>query len=89
LESLDVETVKQLQPKTLRYAFAVPGDVVYVPFGALIVEKATKQNNLFIRALSMLVQPTDLLSCSVLATAFYPFLEQMQNDDVGWSVERC
>ena len=81
MESLDAETVTQLQPKTLRYAFAVPGDVVYIPFGTLVVEKATKQNNVFVRALSMLLQTPNLLSCSVLATAYYPFLEQMQNDD--------
>ena len=59
---------------SLRYAYVIPGDLYYVPFGHLFVEKAIRETNTSIRANSMLICKDDYEAATVFAKAYVKYL---------------
>ena len=71
LQSLDAETVNLGQLKSIRHGFLVAGDVMYIPPGALLVEKAVGATNIALRTASM-VLAQDSSSSTLLIAAAHP-----------------
>lgn len=53
-------------PLSFRYGYISPGDVVYVPAGAMVMEKAVVADNVTIRVLTPLLS-TDLVDFVLFA----------------------
>lgn len=43
------EDIESKKPKTFRYGYIAPGDVLYLPVGSIIIEKAVQADNVFVR----------------------------------------
>ena len=55
LENLTAENVNSGRFSTLAHGYIVPGDVVYIPFGAILCEKAVACSNVSLRVSSLLI----------------------------------
>ena len=74
LQALDSDTVAKMAPRSLRYCYVVPGDILYLPFGTIFVERACKTHSVNVRSHSTLMCKEDLTAAAVFATAYCKFL---------------
>ena len=58
LESIDERVAEDIS--TLKTAYVVAGDLMYIPFGCIVVEKAIASNNTALRVASMLITADQL-----------------------------
>ena len=72
MQSIDSTKVNEGSFKTFSHGFVIPGDIVYLPFGHILTEKATGNNNVSLRVPSMLVHDSGLSGSAELLSLAYP-----------------
>lgn len=67
--NLTPERLEEIRPASFAHLYVQGGDVLYLPAGCLICEKAVSQHNVILRATSTLVCETNAESCCLVAGA--------------------
>ena len=62
--------VNQGKFNTFSHGYLVPGDLIYMPFGHVMCEKATKNHNLSLRTTSLLVSQSSGATADFLGLAY-------------------
>ena len=68
-QDLDQEAIEHLGLKTFSQAFVQSGDILYVPSGAIVCEKAVSRHNVLLRVPSTLLSTSTTNSCCLVAGA--------------------
>ena len=70
LENLTAENVNSGRFSTLAHGYIVPGDAVYIPFGAILCEKAVACSNVSLRVSSLLIHKHQCPSADIITNAY-------------------
>lgn len=75
LADLNADTLGSLANEgrlvSFRFVYTIPGDIIYLPFGAIVCEKACGANNVSMRVPSMIFTPGSLDAIKFMC-AVYP-----------------
>ena len=69
-QDLGEDQVNKGEFNTFSHGYLVPGDLIYLPFGHVVCEKATKSHNISLRTTSLLVTPENDKTANFLGLAF-------------------
>ena len=74
LQDLNCDTLQSLAAEgmlsSFRFSYIIAGDIVYMPHGIIVCEKAVGANNVSMRVPSMLCTKNDLLSLAFIRKVY-------------------
>ena len=88
LENLTAEKVNSARFNTLAHGYIVPGDIVYIPFGAVFCEKSVGGHNVSLCVSSLLIHKHQCPSADLITNAYPKILGLLSEVMICFSVCR-